>query len=91
MSVDFSMLLLDESPDAVIATSPEGKVLFLYWSKGAEAIFGFTSAEALGCSGEEMRRDRVDEERGLLRQSLEKRPPPTSPRAPSQIADVRRH
>jgi PAS domain S-box-containing protein len=43
---------MDESPDAVIATSPEGKVL--YWSKGAEAIFGFSSAEALGRAVDEI-------------------------------------
>src|SRR6202007_2785509 len=68
----FRTVLRDESPDAVIATSPEGKVL--YWSKGAEAIFGYTSAEALGRAVEEMivPRDRVDEERRLLRQSLDK-------------------
>src|SRR5882724_1764557 len=69
--MDFGKLLLDESPDAVIATSREGKVL--YWSKGAEAIFGFTSAEALGRTVEEIivPRDRLEEERRLLRQSLE--------------------
>jgi len=39
-------LLLDESPDAVIATSTEGIVQ--YWSKGAEAIFGFRADEAVG-------------------------------------------
>ncbi|HYL25447.1 MAG TPA: PAS domain S-box protein [Burkholderiales bacterium] len=72
MRTDFGRLLLDESPDAVIATSPEGKVL--YWSKGAEAIFGYTSAEALGRAVEDIivPRDRFDEERRLLRQSLEK-------------------
>jgi PAS domain S-box-containing protein len=69
--IDFAKLALDESPDAVIVTSPEGKVLF--WSKGAEAIFGYTSAEALGRAVEEIivPRDRADEERKLLRQSLE--------------------
>ena len=46
MKTDFAALLLDESPDAVIATTAEGKVL--YWSKGAEAVFGFMSAEAVG-------------------------------------------
>ena len=46
MGTEFGKLLLDESPDAVIATTPEGKVL--YWSKGAEGVFGYTSQEAIG-------------------------------------------
>jgi PAS domain S-box-containing protein len=40
--------LLDESPDAIIATTKSGNVLF--WSKGADRIFGFSSAEAIGKS-----------------------------------------
>ncbi|HSH14849.1 MAG TPA: PAS domain S-box protein, partial [Verrucomicrobiae bacterium] len=36
-------LLLDESPDAVIATTVKGAVI--YWSRGAEHIFGFTAVE----------------------------------------------
>jgi PAS domain S-box-containing protein len=46
MKADFPARLLDESPDAVIATTPEGKIL--YWSKGAESIFGYTSGETVG-------------------------------------------
>jgi protein-histidine pros-kinase len=38
--------LIDESPDALIALSVEGMVLF--WSRGAEAIFGWTAVEAAG-------------------------------------------
>src|ERR1043166_4418605 len=34
--------------DALIALSPEGEVLF--WNHGAQSIFGYTSAEALGKS-----------------------------------------
>lgn len=45
-SDELESLVLDESPDAVIATTPEGKVL--YWSKGAEATFGYAAAEAVG-------------------------------------------
>jgi len=45
-------LLLDESPDAVIATTVKGAVI--YWSRGAEHIFGFTAGEALGRSLEEL-------------------------------------
>ncbi len=46
MKTDFRALLLDESPDAVIATTVEGEVV--YWSKGAEAMFGYSGDEALG-------------------------------------------
>jgi PAS domain S-box-containing protein len=38
--------LLQESRDALLALSPAGVVLF--WTRGAEATFGFTSAEAVG-------------------------------------------
>ena len=42
---DFTRQFLDDAPDAVIATTLQGKVLF--WNKGAEGIFGYSSAEAL--------------------------------------------
>ena len=41
-------LLLDESPDAIVATTPDGRIV--YWSKGAEAIFGYTAGEAVSRS-----------------------------------------
>jgi PAS domain S-box-containing protein len=41
---NFSELLVDESPDALIAMTPEGKVM--YWSKGAETMLGHTRDEA---------------------------------------------
>ena len=44
----FAELLVENSPDALIALSPEGEVLF--WNHGAQSIFGYTSAEALGKS-----------------------------------------
>ena len=71
MKVDFDKFLLDESPDAVIATSREGKVL--YWSKGAEAVFGYTRAEAVGRAINELivPPERVDEEQKILREALE--------------------
>lgn len=40
--------IVENSLDALIAISPEGRVLF--WNPGAEAIFGYSSAEALGRS-----------------------------------------
>jgi PAS domain S-box-containing protein len=33
-------------PDAVITTTADGNVT--YWSKGAQAMFGYTNAEAVG-------------------------------------------
>ena len=38
--------LLEQVPDAVITTSPEGVVQ--YWSKGAESMFGYDAREACG-------------------------------------------
>jgi PAS domain S-box-containing protein len=46
MTYDFASLSLDDSPDAVIATSRDGTVL--YWSKGAESMMGFPVTEILG-------------------------------------------
>jgi protein-histidine pros-kinase len=42
----FAQVLVDESPDALIALSAEGSVLF--WSRGAEKLFGYTRAETAG-------------------------------------------
>jgi PAS domain-containing protein len=62
MNTDFDKLLLGETPDAIIATTPEGKVM--YWSKGAQAMLGHTGIEALGRLVEEfvVPPDRVAEE-----------------------------
>ena len=38
--------LLDEAHDAIIVKDLQGKVL--YWNKGAERIYGWTAAEAMG-------------------------------------------
>src|SRR5260221_10228228 len=71
MNTDFGKLLVDDSPDAVIAASREGKVL--YWSTGAEALFGYTSAEAVGRAVNELivPPDRIEEERKILGEALE--------------------
>jgi protein-histidine pros-kinase len=45
MNPNLDTRLLAESPDAVIAVTPAGQVT--YWSRGAEKIFGYTSAEAV--------------------------------------------
>jgi protein-histidine pros-kinase len=48
MSADFLSRFWGETPDAIIATSPDGRVL--HWNPAAEAIFGYTAAEAVGHS-----------------------------------------
>src|SRR4051812_41612973 len=39
-------IALEKSPGVVIATTPGGEIL--YWSKSAEALFGYSAAEAIG-------------------------------------------
>jgi protein-histidine pros-kinase len=71
MKTDFDKLLLDESPDAIIATTPEGKVM--YWSKGAQDMFGHSAVEAVGRSLYEIivPPERKNEEDAILRQALD--------------------
>lgn len=71
MITDFENLLLNESPDAVIATTIDGRVL--YWSKGAESVFGYLSGEAVGRRIQEIivPPDRVEEEQRILREAAE--------------------
>jgi len=45
---DFFRTLAREAPDAIVYADAEGRIRF--WNRGAEAIFGFTEAEALGRS-----------------------------------------
>ena len=44
----FADTLLESMPDAVVYSDAEGKIR--YWNKGADGIFGFTAAEAIGQS-----------------------------------------
>jgi PAS domain S-box-containing protein len=44
--LDFEHRLLDALPDAVIVTTPPGDIV--YWNDGAERIFGYRRAEAIG-------------------------------------------
>src|SRR5712691_244092 len=70
MKKDFLEQLLDETPDAVIATTLEGQIT--YWNKGAERVFGYASIEAVDRFLIELTvpPDRVEEERRLLAQAL---------------------
>jgi protein-histidine pros-kinase len=59
-------LLADASPDALIAVSPDGIVLF--WNQGAESLFGYPRGEAIGRSKFDLivPEDRADETRQFL-------------------------
>lgn len=46
MSIDFGTLILHQTPDAVVVTTATGEVLC--WTNGAQAVFGYTSEEAVG-------------------------------------------
>ena len=71
MKPDFYKLLVEETPDALIATSPDGKVL--HWNRGAETTFGYSSAEAVGRSLNDLivPPDLVEEEKAIQREALE--------------------
>ena len=45
-TIDFGQLILDESPDALIVTTPDGAVE--HWARGAETVFGYTAEQAAG-------------------------------------------
>src|SRR4051812_14479153 len=47
-SRDLGNALLASASDAIIATDREGRIIF--WNPGAERIFGFSAAEAVGQS-----------------------------------------
>jgi protein-histidine pros-kinase len=66
MKINFEHLVLNETPDAIVVTNPGGRVV--YWNKGAEAIFGYTSDEAMGCSLAKLiiPEDRFEEESKIL-------------------------
>ncbi|HTY60082.1 MAG TPA: PAS domain-containing protein, partial [Bacteroidota bacterium] len=71
-AADYTFLdaLVNGSPEALIAISPEGEILF--WSAGAESIFGYTGAEAYHRSFFHLvvPPDRVRETRDALEEAL---------------------
>jgi protein-histidine pros-kinase len=71
METDFTNLLLRETPDAVIVTTPEGKVV--YWNKGAEIVFGYGPAEVLDRWLDELvvPQDRLQEEEQIRKETRE--------------------
>jgi PAS domain S-box-containing protein len=70
-SRSFAELLVDESQDALMALSLDGRVCS--WSRGARAMFGYTADEAIGASIDELTvpADRRDEARCTLAQAVE--------------------
>ena len=68
---DYRKLLVEETPDALIATDPDGKVL--YWNRGAETTFGYSAAEAIGHTLDELvvPEDRMEEQHLIRQQTLE--------------------
>lgn len=52
MNAEFIERLLNESSDAVIATTTTGDVIF--WNKGAEDVFGYASEDAVGSNIESL-------------------------------------
>ncbi|MGA2552311.1 MAG: PAS domain S-box protein [Burkholderiaceae bacterium] len=71
MEIDFDKLLLTESPDAIFATTAQGEIL--YWTGGAETVFGYTSAEVVGRFIQDVvvPGDRVHEVERELRDAIE--------------------
>lgn len=68
----FEELALRESPDALILMTAEGRIV--YWSRGAEAIFGYGSAQALGHTIGQLLipAERIAEEAQFLRETLDR-------------------
>ena len=72
LKVDIEKLVRDETPDAVIAITPAGKIV--HWNKGAENLFGYHTTEAIGQSIEELivPADQRQENRQRLQETLHK-------------------
>ncbi len=70
MSTDFDKLVLDEMPDGVIVTAPDGKIV--HWTKGAETVFGYSAADAVGRSLRELIAPKKEDsdERAVLEKTL---------------------
>jgi PAS domain S-box-containing protein len=71
MKSQFEQRFLEEMPDAVVGLDPKGKII--YWSRGAETIFGFTPTEAVGHSLSELivPPDQIEEEAKYFRETIE--------------------
>jgi PAS domain S-box-containing protein len=67
---DLLRQLWDETPDAVLAVTADGTIL--HWNRAAEAIFGYSSAEAVGHTLANLivPSERLEEERSVLRDAV---------------------
>lgn len=72
MKNDFRGVLLDETPDAMLAITPDGKVL--HWNRAAETVFGYARDEAVGHLLVDLivPKDRTDDERRSQEEALER-------------------
>jgi PAS domain S-box-containing protein len=72
MNRDLTRVILDEAPDATIAISAQGEVL--YWNHAAEAVFGYARGEAVGKSLTDLTipADRIAEELTMRQQALQR-------------------
>jgi PAS domain S-box-containing protein len=70
MKTDFTSVLLDETPDAMVAIAPDGRVL--HWNRAAETVFGYASDEAVGRPLVDLivPKDRIDDERRSQEEAL---------------------
>jgi protein-histidine pros-kinase len=72
MQRNYQTLMIEETSDALIATSVEGRVQF--WNRGATVLFGFTGEEATGKLLVELTvpEDRLAEEEALVLETRKK-------------------
>jgi protein-histidine pros-kinase len=70
MKIDLARQLVDETSDAIIATTLDGIVL--HWNKGAESMFGYTNVEAVGRSLSDLviPQDPIGEDRKFLEEAI---------------------
>src|SRR6266853_563251 len=71
MSADFTAQIWDETPDAILAISPDGKIM--HWNRAAETIFGYSRDEAAGREVNELivPAERLEEERRIRNDALD--------------------
>lgn len=71
MITGFEKAIWEETPDAILVTSPDGKVL--HWNRAAEAILGYTAMEAVGRPLSELvlPTDRVAEDQKMRREAAD--------------------
>jgi len=62
---------IENSPDALIAVARNGTILF--WNAGAEAVYGYTKAEAIGCRLHDLvvPPDLIEESKEITRAAIE--------------------